>query len=141
MFPVGLLRLVSFFAALDVMVAVLPNGDIERTLVREVPEGVQSVVERESANSGQKTVERRLIPRGRYGWRIEEERRTVLMAVPGRPTGTIRRAYLLSAFIDATPNPNAPPTPVEAFHFYAPTREAAETLRDRLRTALGGKRP
>ncbi len=124
---------------MNILTAVLPNGDTERSLFRETPKGVEATVELESASSGQKTLQRRLLAPGRYGWRIEEERRTVLMAAPGRPTGTIRRAFALSAWVDATPSPNAPPTPVEAFHFYAPTREAAEALRDRLKKALSAK--
>lgn len=138
--PIALLRVAPLVAALKIMTAVLPNGDIERAVFRPVANGVESVVELQSAETGLKSVRRQLLPLGRYGWRIEEEHRSVLMAAPGRPTGTVRRAFLLSAWVDATPSPNAPPNPVEAFHFYAPTREVAEALRDQLKADLAVKR-
>ena len=60
----------------------------------------------------------------------------MLMAEPGRPTGVVRRAFVLSGIVDATPNPNSPPQPTVAFQFYAPSHEVAEAMRDRLKKAL-----
>lgn len=140
MFPIALFGVVRVVAGLNILTAVLPNGDVERTMLRETPTGVEALVESVSASTGQSAVQKRVIPAGRYGWRIEEERRTVIKAAKGHTAGTVRRAFLLSAWIDATPNPNAPPTPMEAFHFYAPNREAAEALRERLKKALGARR-
>ena len=140
MLPVALLRVAPLIAALHIVMAILPNGDVERSVFRDVPEGVQATVEHRSVENGEKLLHKTLLLRGRYGWRIEEEHRSILMATPGRPTGVVRRTYVLSAWVDATPNPNAPPTPTLAFQFYAPSREAAEALRDRLKDGLSTKR-
>ena len=136
MFSDALLRFAPLVLALRVVVAVRPNGDVERTSLRDVPAGVVATVERTSAASGVVSVDRFRIPRRRYGWRIEEERRTVLMAPAGRPTGVVRRDFELTAWVDTTPDPRVPPTPTIAFRLHAPTRAAAEALRDRLRDAL-----
>ena len=136
MLPIALLKVAPLVLSLGIVAATLPNGDVERSLFRDVPGGVQALVEHET-RTGDKRLERSLLPRGRYGWRIEEVRRTILMAVPGRPTGVVRQAYQLTAWVDATPNPLVEPHPVRAFSFYASSRKAAEKLRDRLNRALG----
>ncbi len=141
MLPVAILKLGPLLASMRLVVATLPNGDVERAMFTDVPTGVQAIVERLAAATGERTIQKRLLAKGRYGWRIDEERRTVIAAVEGRPTGVIRRAFVLTAFIDATPNPNVAPHPTEAFEFHAPSREAAEALRERLKSGLSGSRP
>ena len=140
MIPVALLKAASLVSALGIVAATLPNGDVERYLFRDVPEGVQVAVERLDARTNVKNLERRLLPRGRYGWHIDEERRSVILAAPGSTPGVVRRAYVLSAWIDLTPDPLVAPHPRQAFSFYAPTRKDAEALRDRLGKALASSR-
>lgn len=140
MVPLALSKLAPLLASLHLVVATLPSGDIERTAFREELDGVHATVEHTSVRTGERTVERRLLPRGHYGWHIDEEHRSVIAAEEGHPTGVVRRAFVLSAWVDATPNPNVAPHPVEAFSFYAPTREAAEELRERLKKALSVRR-
>ena len=140
MLPIAILRVAPLVAAMNILTTVLPNGDVERSLFRETAKGVETTVEVQSASTGQRTLQRQLLLPERYGWRIEEERRTVIKAAPGHAAGTVRRAYVLSGWVDATPGPNAPPNPTEAFQFHAPTHEAAEALRDRLKKALSAKR-
>lgn len=140
MLPLALLKLPTLVASLHLIVATLPSGDVERAMFKEEAEGVRATLEHRSVHTGERTIERLLLPRGRYGWRIDEEHRSVIAARAGRPTGVVRRAFVLSAWIDATPNPNDVPHPTQAFAFYAPTREAAEELRARLKRALGTNR-
>ena len=134
--PVAFLQAASLVFGLGIVAVTLPNGDVERYLFRDVPEGVQVAVEHLDARTNVRNLERRLLPRGRYGWHIDEERRTVILAASGSTPGLVRRAYVLSAWIDATPDPLVAPHPKEAFRFYAPTRKDAERLRDRLGKSL-----
>ena len=140
MLPLALLKLPPLVASLHLVVATLPSGDVERAMFKEGMEGVRVTVEHQSARTGDRTLERHLLPRGHYGWHIDEEHRSVIAAEPGRPTGLVRRAFVLSAWVDATPNPTVDPHPTQAFAFYAPSREAAEGLRERLKKALSTRR-
>ena len=136
MIPVALLKAASLVSALGIVAVTLPNGDVERYLFRDVPEGVEVATEHLDAGTNVRNLDRRLLPRGRYGWHIDEERRSIVLAAPGSTPGVVRRAFVLSAWIDLTPDPLVAPHPTQAFSFYAPTRKAAEALRSRLEKAL-----
>lgn len=136
MLLVALFRIVTLVAGLRIVVATLPSGDVERVAFFETDDGVRAVVEHTIASADVTQRKERFLPRGRYSWHIDEEHRSVLMAPPGRATGVVRQAFVLSAWIDATPDPYAPPHPVEAFRFYAPSRDAAESMKNQLRRAL-----
>lgn len=138
--PTAILKLAPLLLSLRLVVATLPNGDVSRAMFDETPEGVRATVERTSAQTGVKTLTRVLVPRGRYGWRIDEERRSVIMAAEGHETGVVGRVFVLSGWVDATPDPTVAPHPTQAFEFYAPTHEAAVALRERLKKALVGRR-
>lgn len=136
MLPAALAYLPSLVAGLRLVVATLPSGDVERALFVEAGGGLKAIVERRSSRTDVVTYRRENLPKGRYTWRIEEVRRSVLMAPPGQPTGVVRRAYEVSGWVDLSRRATDPPRPTQAFRFYAPTREQAEALRERLRAAL-----
>jgi hypothetical protein len=135
-FPTFILKIAPYVAGLRILVATLPNGDIERTRLIEAGDGMRVRIERQPARSDIATWRELRIPRGRYSWRIEEERRTVIMSVPGRPTGVVNRAFVVILNVDRRDPRSIMPNPVEAYRLYAPTREAAEALRERLKRAL-----
>jgi hypothetical protein len=134
--PLSILKLAPFVAAMRIVVTTLPSGDIERVAFTETPDGVQAVVEQTAVRADITTRRQQFLRRGRYTWKIDEEHRTILMAPPGQPTGIIRSAYSVAGWLDLSRTATDPPRPTEMFRFYAPDREAAEALRDRLRRAL-----
>lgn len=136
MFLVALLRLAPILMATRFMVATLPSGDVERVGFFETEKGVRAIIEHTTTTADVTQRKEQFLPRGRYAWHIDEEHRSVILAPPGRPTGMVRQAYVLSAWIDATPDPKVDPHPMEVFRFYAPSREAAESMRNGLRRAL-----
>lgn len=133
--PFFLFTIARQIAGLGLVVATLPNGDVDRTLFLSVSDGLRAIVEHQIARSDVRQVESHVLPRGRYDWHIDEERRTVLFAAPGRPEGTVRRAFVLSAWVNARPDARDP-VPAEVFRIYVGTREDAEALRKRLADAL-----
>lgn len=134
--PLGILKLAPLVAAMRIVVTTLPNGDVERVAFLESEDGVQATVERSATRADVTTRRQQFLRRANYTWRIDEEHRSVLMAPPGQPTGIIRRAYSIAGWLDLSRRAIDPPRPTEMFRFYAPTREGAEALRDRLRRAL-----
>jgi hypothetical protein len=134
--PLCILKLAPIVAAMRIVVTTLPSGDIERVAFTESEDGVRATIERSVVRSDLTTRRQQFLRRARYTWRIEEERRTILMAPPGQPTGVIRRAYSVAGWLDVSQRATDPPRPLEVFRFYAPTREAADELRERLRRAL-----
>lgn len=132
----ALLRIAPLIVRLNILVATLPSGDIERVAFFEQDDGVLAVTEHTIVTADVTQRKSQLLKRGRYAWRIEEEHRSVLMTTPGRKTGVVRQAYVLTALKDVSQRVTDAPRPVEAFHFYAPSRAAAESLRNRLRRAL-----
>ena len=137
MFPISILRIAPYVVGLRILVATLPSGDLERTRIVETGDGARVYVERQAARSDIVTRRDLSIPRGRYAWRIEEEKRSVIAATPGRPLGIVRRAFAVVLSTDRRDPRSVMPNPVEAYRFYAPTREAAEAMRERLKQALG----
>ncbi len=137
MIPLCLLKLAPLVAALQVVVATLPNGDVESVRFIESPDGVQALVSRKLVRSDVTTKREQFLKRGRYTWKIEEEHRTILMAPPGQPTGLVRQAFAVAGWIDNSRFAEDAPHPVEVFRFYAPTKEAALAMRERLRKELG----
>ncbi|RYG24641.1 hypothetical protein EON82_09990 [bacterium] len=136
MIPLSILKIAPLVAAMRIVVTVLPGGDIERVAFTETEDGVQAIVERAIARTDVTTRRRQFLRRARYTWRIDEERRSVLLAPPGQPTGVQRRAYSVAGWLDISQRATDPPRPFEVFRFYAPSRVAADELRDRLRRAL-----
>ena len=132
----ALLRIAPLVVKLNLVVATLPSGDIERVAFFEEDAGVLAVVEHTIVSADVTQRKEQFLKRGRYAWRIEEEHRSVLMTTPGRKTGVVRQAYVLTALKDTSARATDAPRPVEAFHFYTPNRAAAESLRNRLRRAL-----
>lgn len=132
----SLLGFVPAVAALRIVVTPMPDGSIERTLLIDADDGVRAIVRRSLVNSDVIRSTDRVIRRGRYTWRIDEEKRVILMAPPGKPTGVKARAFVVSGWIDTSQRSTDAPIPTESFRFYAPTREEALKLRDRLRRML-----
>jgi len=122
---------------MQMVVATLPNGDVESVRFIETEEGVQALISRRLVRSDITTKREQFLKRGRYTWKIEEEHRTILMAPPGQPTGIVRQAFAVAGWIDSSRTATDAPRPVEVFRFYAPTKVAAEALRDRLKRELG----
>lgn len=132
----SLLRFVPMVAALKIVVAPLPDGSIERTLLLQTDHGVRAIVKRSLPNSDVIRSRDSVILPGRYTWHIDEERKVVLMAPPGKATGVTARTYVVSGWIDRSQRATDTPMPTESFRFYAPSREEALKLRDRLRRML-----
>lgn len=132
-----LLKLAPLVATLRITVATLPNGDIESVRFMETEDGIQASVSRKLVRSDTVTQRHVFLKKGRYTWKIEEEHRSILMAPPGQPTGVVRQVYAVAGWIDTSRFADSAPRPTEVFRFYAPTKDAAVALRDRLKKGLG----
>lgn len=137
--PLCLLKIAPLVAAMQIVVATLPSGDVESVRFVETEDGVQALVSRKLVRSDTTTKREQFLKRGRYTWKIEEEHRIILMAPPGQPTGLVRQAFAVAGWIDNSRLADDAPHPVEVFRFYAPTKEAALAMRDRLKKGLGKK--